>query len=369
MTKDLLDRIDLDDVLAKFSICGRYHVVTGLCLTLGIAFNTMCYCSYVFIAEEIKYSCTDDKLLLNVNKSSNWSYIRNITSARCGDPNPCNEWIYENPHSFVAEFQLACQEWKRTLVGLVHIFGYTVGVIIVGSLSDRFGRKTLAISTGLTGAVCGLVKSFASFYWIYIVFEFLQAFLGDPYSPLYMLGLEMVGTKSRVTYMTTCSLGLVIGGMLFPLIKWLVPYWRTCLIVMHAPGLLFILLIYLVDESPRWLLTKGKVNIAVKNIKNAAKLNKIEIKENLNMIAKDQDLSEKITIMAVIADTFKSRALLKRFFVCVIWWNTCIFVSHGLTVTSVLLEGNKYYLACNHNVHDQPTIDWHVFHYSLHLHF
>lgn len=55
MTKNLLDRVDLDDVLAKFSIRGRYHVVTGLCLTLGIAFNTMCYCSYVFIAEEIKY--------------------------------------------------------------------------------------------------------------------------------------------------------------------------------------------------------------------------------------------------------------------------------------------------------------------------
>lgn len=152
----------------------------------------------------------------------------------------------------------------------------------------------------------------------------------------------MVATKSRVTYMTMCSLGLVIGGTLFPLIKWLVPYWRTCLIVMHAPGLLFVLLIYLVDESPRWLLTKGKTSIAVKNIKNAAKLNKMEIEENLNMISKDQDVSENYTIKAVMADTFKSRLLLKRFFVCVIWWNSCIFVSHGLTVTSVLLEGNKY---------------------------
>ncbi|KAI8432137.1 hypothetical protein MSG28_004620 [Choristoneura fumiferana] len=460
----LSDRIDLDDVLAKFSICGRYHVVTGLCLTLGIAFNTMCYCSYVFIAEEIKYSCTDDKLLLN----------------------------------------LACQEWKRTLVGLVHIFGYTVGVIIVGSLSDRFGRKTLAISTGLTGAVCGLVKSFASFYWIYIVFEFLQAFLGDPYSPLYMLDItwlvitmfmtsqlltgmsftilyiftsELFPTYTRNSMQALCSslgriggliatqlpllrvywtglpivlfgvmslvaalatllvpdtdlddvlakfsirgryhvvnglwliLGLAfntlcycsyvfiaeeikyrfgrkplavitgitgavcglaksfatyywiyiafefleaslgdpylplytLGGMSFPLIKWLVPYWRTCLRVMYTPGLLFILLIYLIDESPRWLLTKGKINIAVQNIENAAKIDKLEIEENLNMISYEQDVSANFT--TVIADTFRSRSLLKRFFVCVVWWYTCIFVSHGLTITSVLLEGNKY---------------------------
>lgn len=55
MSNNLLDKIDLDDVLAKFSIRGRYHAVKGLWLTLGLAFNTMCYCSYVFIAEEIKY--------------------------------------------------------------------------------------------------------------------------------------------------------------------------------------------------------------------------------------------------------------------------------------------------------------------------
>lgn len=43
--------------------------------------------------------------------------------------------------SKLLQFQLACQEWKRTLVGLVHISGYTVGVIIVGSLSDRYTER------------------------------------------------------------------------------------------------------------------------------------------------------------------------------------------------------------------------------------
>ncbi|XP_073945807.1 solute carrier family 22 member 1-like isoform X2 [Choristoneura fumiferana] len=342
MSINLLEKIDLDDVLAKFSIRGRYHVVNGLWLILGLAFNTLCYCSYVFIAEEIKYSCANDTLSLRyINKTLNWTYqVQNITSSTCSDPNPCQQWIYENPHSFVAEFQLACQEWKRTLVGPAHIFGYSVGVTLIGSFTDRFGRKPLAVITGITGAVCGLAKSFATYYWIYIAFEFLEASLGDPYLPLYTLGLEMVATKSRATYMTTCSLGLVIGGMSFPLIKWLVPYWRTCLRVMYTPGLLFILLIYLIDESPRWLLTKGKINIAVQNIENAAKIDKLEIEENLNMISYEQDVSANFT--TVIADTFRSRSLLKRFFVCVVWWYTCIFVSHGLTITSVLLEGNKY---------------------------
>lgn len=153
----------------------------------------------------------------------------------------------------------------------------------------------------------------------------------------------MVAAESRPLYISLIGMGLAVGGMVFPLIKWLVPYWRTCLRVMYAPGLLFILLIYLLDESPRWLLTKGKIDVAVKNIENAAKLNNIkikEIKENLNMLTYEEDMSA--DFKAVVKETFKSKRLLHRFFVCVVWWVVSVFVGHGLTVNSVFLEGNKY---------------------------
>ncbi|XP_073945802.1 solute carrier family 22 member 1-like isoform X2 [Choristoneura fumiferana] len=323
MGDNLLDKIYLDDVLAKLSVLGPYHAVSFAWLTLALLFETMCYSSFMFIAEEVRYS-----------------YEQNTTTAWCNSPMPCSQWIYEDPNSFVAEFQLACQEWKRTLVGTAHAAGYMLGIFFVGSLSDRFGRRNIAIVTGLTAAVFGLTKSFVSYYWIYIAIEFFEGAIADPYSPLYMLILEMVATGSRATFTSMSNAGLVLGGMSLALIKWLVPYWRTYTRVIYAPMVFYIFLIILVDESPRWLLTKGKKNTVVMNIENAAKLNKIEIKENLSTLSYEKETSS--NFMAVIAKTFKSKSLLKRFFVCIIWWNTCTFVDHGLLINSVLLKGNRY---------------------------
>lgn len=103
--------------------------------------------------------CADNASVYNVGQS-NFSYEQNTTTEWCSSPMPCKEWIYENPNSFVAEvnkrkslsfyrmknrfnlfacfqFHLACQEWKRTLVGTAHTVGYMFGLTIVGSLSDR----------------------------------------------------------------------------------------------------------------------------------------------------------------------------------------------------------------------------------------
>ncbi|KAI8432146.1 hypothetical protein MSG28_004620 [Choristoneura fumiferana] len=114
---------------------------------------------------------------------------------------------------------------------------------------------------------------------------------------------------------------------------------RTLVGTAHAAG--YMLGIFFVGSlSDRWLLTKGKKNTVVMNIENAAKLNKIEIKENLSTLSYEKETSS--NFMAVIAKTFKSKSLLKRFFVCIIWWNTCTFVDHGLLINSVLLKGNRY---------------------------
>lgn len=104
--------------------------------------------------------------------------------------------------------------------------------------------------------------------------------------------LEMVATGSRATYISMSNVGLVMGGMLLALIKWLVPYWRTFIIVIYALMPFFMLLIYLMDESPRWLLTKGKMNLVVKNLERAGNLNKINLKEKLSMLSYEKDMNQ-----------------------------------------------------------------------------
>ncbi|XP_061718348.1 solute carrier family 22 member 1-like [Cydia pomonella] len=280
----------------------------------------------------VPYSRCADQLLPNNTSES--------TTMWCANPAACSEWVYDNSDSFVAEFQLACQEWKRTLIGGVQAFGHMLGSFIIGSLSDRFGRKTLVVITGVTGAVLGLAKSFSTSYWLYVALEFLEAGFGDVMLPILTLAVEMVATKSRVTYTTLCNVGFS-GGILVVLIAWLVPYWRNFQRVLYAPGLLFIVFIYIIDESPRWLLSKGKKEEAVHIIRKAANQNKLYIEENLlNMISCEKN--EGLSFFTVLGNTFKSKSLLKRFIVCSVCLIACCFVSHGLIINSVSLSGSKY---------------------------
>ncbi|KAI8432133.1 hypothetical protein MSG28_004620 [Choristoneura fumiferana] len=210
----------------------------------------------------------------------------------------------------------------------------------VSKVDDTTTLCGVAETSGVTSGVCGLAKSFASTYWIYIVFEFLEAAFGEIHSPLFMLAIEMVSTKSRVKYTMICTLGFPIGGVLFPLIYWLISYWRTFLRVLYASGLLFILAFFFLDESPRWHLTKGHIEAAVKILNKAAKINKVEIEESLEMLTYEKDDSSNFT--TAITDTFKSRALLKSCLACMVWWIVAVFANYGLSINSVSLNGDKY---------------------------
>ncbi|XP_063385467.1 solute carrier family 22 member 1-like [Cydia fagiglandana] len=225
------------------------------------------YCNHVLIAEKVEYRC--------IEFSSDLTNIRSIiqqnhTISSCKNYKLCSKWVYDKPDSLVAEFQLACQEWKRTLIGSAHTFGYMFGILIVGLLSDRFGRKTLVIITGITGGALGCLKSFATSYWLYVGLEFLEAAIGDPLSPIYTLGL------------------------------------------------LAIFFIYFLDESPRWLLANGKKMEALKIIRNAAKLNNMEIAQNLNTIWFEQDKGPSFATIT----NYMAGLLLSCITLCIIYLST-----------------------------------------------
>lgn len=319
----------LDDVLGKFTMFGPYHGQLMLFIGLAYASNSAYSSNYVFAVEEVAYRCKDETFADNM----------------CGTINgtSCTEWVYDKPESFVADFQLACQDWKRTLVGTVHSLAYMVGLLFVGPLSDRIGRKALIIATGVLGGVLGIARSFVTSYWLYIVLEFLESAIGDICSPAYILNIEIIATTKRVPYYMLCSIGYSIGGILKALVAWLVPDWRNFLRVLYAPALLFFSYIYLIDESPRWLLIKGKKKEAVAVVEKMAKKNDITLDQKvLDNLVSDTKEEDNVEFGTVLKSTFTSGALFKRFLVCVIWWTTSTFVNYGMTITSVSLQGNIY---------------------------
>ncbi|CAH2084363.1 unnamed protein product [Euphydryas editha] len=285
----------------------------------------------------------------------------NVTDYRCSRPvlsntcvnndvdnfETCDAWIYETKNSIVAEFELACQEWKRTLVGTVHNLGVLLSMPIMGFISDRLGRRTAIITSGLSlalGAFKTLSGTGSTGYITYICIEFVEAVLvTGTYTSCFVLIVELIGSDKRIIGAAAVGISVAIGELLLNLIVWYIPYWRNFLLIIYCPVPVFLLYTYLLEESMRWLLTNGRKYEALLLLQKIAHWNQFAISDkiidDINNESKTTDLvnEEKFNTKLL----FSSTALFKRVVICSWWWFTAAFVYYGLMINSVTLPGNK----------------------------
>ncbi|XP_045459906.1 solute carrier family 22 member 3-like [Melitaea cinxia] len=350
------ESVHLDVVLEKFGGFSRYNIQAMILISFAFFNNGMHCINYVMVAEETPYRCKIEQCESQIKvfespynfttpHNSRGCYKYTSDSEECS-PNsfnissvePCNEWIYKKKDSFVAEFNLACQDWKRTFVGTVHSIGLMCGLFFQGILSDRIGRKAAIIIAGLAAALFGISKSFATTYLSYIVLEWFEATFGENCSPAFILGVELVHGDYRLHQQIFFCVMAALGGVLFSLAAYIVPYWRDFVQVIYAPSLLFILYYFVMDESVRWLLSKGKKEQATKLLLKIAKINKTKLDEKLLVNIRCEDNGTNSALLS----TLKSKIVIKRFLTCLIWWTSCTFISFGLVVNIDSLAGNKY---------------------------
>ncbi|XP_073955327.1 solute carrier family 22 member 3-like isoform X2 [Choristoneura fumiferana] len=264
---------------------------------------------------------------------------------------PCDAWVYGSRNSIVAEFDLACQEWKRTLVGTVHNIGVMISMPLMGFVSDRWGRRKSIIVSGL-GLAVGAFKTLTAGpgwtgYPLYMLLELLEAALvTGTYTTCFVLMLELVGKNRRVISALVLGIMIAAGELLLALIVWLVPYWRHFQLFLYCPAFIFLTYIFLLDESLRWLIVNEKNDKAVMLVQKIAKWNGIPVSRKMidgirnSKVAFDADVEvEKEKFHPKLL--FSSTMLLKRLLVCSWWWFTAAFVYYGLLINSVSLPGNK----------------------------
>ena len=87
------------------------------------------------------------------------------------------------------QFNLGCQNWKRTLIGSIHNAGLFVSLPLTGFISDKYGRKLALSIASLMNSIFGFLRSFSVNYPMMLVFEFLEAALGaGAYSTAFVIG-------------------------------------------------------------------------------------------------------------------------------------------------------------------------------------
>lgn len=144
---------------------------------------------------------------------------------------------------------------------------------------------------------------------------------------------------------------------------WLIPPWRIRTIVLYAPGIVFITYFWTIDESIRWLISKGRLKEAANSILKAVKMNKKRLSVNteatLKYFAESEDRSgpnqtpedsknepTTSTKKSLYRRVLKSKVIMCRILVVSFWWVTVTMVYYGLTINSVSLGGNSYVNFC-----------------------
>ena len=120
----------------------------------------------------------------------------------------------------------------------MYFAGTTIGSMILGSVGDKYGRRSLTLwCTGLSILFAGL-SSIAINVYMYSMMRFCVGFCAQGM----ILGLvvwifEITGPDRRSSLQALNTSFFVVGGMLLPGISLLFPNWRHLLMIFTLVGL------------------------------------------------------------------------------------------------------------------------------------
>lgn len=180
--------------------------------------------------------------------------------------------FYEKYFHLTTSFQIG---WAMSSA----LVGCLLGSILSGGLSDQFGRKRLLIFSGLLFTVSAIGTGLSNTFSAFVMFRLLGGVgigLASNLSPMYIAEVSPAAVRGR--FVSINQLTIVIGILAAQVINWLIAEpvpenatpqfilnswngqfgWRWMFGVETVPAFLFFVFMFIIPESPRWLVKNAK---------------------------------------------------------------------------------------------------------------
>ncbi|KAL3882128.1 hypothetical protein ACJMK2_028499 [Sinanodonta woodiana] len=255
----------------------------------------------------------------------------------------CKRWVYDDTifkATFVSQVNLVCDDiYLLSLANMLYFAGVFFGAFIFGFFSDRIGRKKTIYVSFILMLVSTVVLTWAPNYAAYVSLRFLVgASASGIFLTAFVIGMELVGPSKRMwagfgnQYFFSIGL-LVVGGTAYAVRDWkYIELITGCSCALYLPYWWFI------PESPRWLLSKGRIEEAEAILHKAAKVNKATLPQKIF----DKDSLNSNVADGKLWNLFSSRVLLLRTLIIFFNWMIVSMVYFGLSLNTGNLGGDFY---------------------------
>ena len=163
------------------------------------------------------------------------------------------------------------------------LVGCLLGAILSGFLSDKYGRKRLLIATALVFIISALGTGAAQTIHAFVIYRIIGGIaigLASNLSPMYIAEVSPGSMRGR--FVSLNQLTIVVGILAAQITNWLISDtvpagssdemilnswngqwgWRWMFWAENIPALAFFILMFIVPESPRWLVKYGNLRQA-----------------------------------------------------------------------------------------------------------
>ncbi|XP_051732678.1 solute carrier family 22 member 4 isoform X3 [Ctenopharyngodon idella] len=256
-------------------------------------------------------------------------------------------WEYDKGtyiSTIVTEWDLVCSDdWRVPLTTSLFFCGVLTGSMISGPISDRFGRKIVLFITMMIQTVFTLIQCFSP-SWLIFCLLFFIAGMGQisNYLAAFALGMEILSPSIRNLYSTLgVCLFFSIGYMMLPLTAYFLRDWRTLLLVLTIPGFFCIALWWFIPESPRWLLSQGRVDEAEAILRKAAKMNGVKAPDVIFPLHQSRENAGRLQTYSLCDLVKSSNICCITVLLCLVWFAVSIGYN-ALSLNTSSLHGNIY---------------------------
>ncbi|XP_041980013.1 organic cation transporter protein-like isoform X2 [Aricia agestis] len=260
----------------------------------------------------------------------------------------CSDYKFDHSvfkETIVSQWDLVCdRHWMKNLTQTIFMLGILVGNMMFGHLSDRFGRRLPFLSAVFLQLIAGVTTAYSVNWYMFTTLRFLLAVAtGGTMVTSFVLTMELIGTKYRDTVGILYQIPFNLGHLTLPVFGYFLRSWDKFQLAISLPSILFLSYYYLLPESPRWMITAGRSEQAVKILKKAALMNGRPTEGISSSIQKlVVEMNWQTHERASVLDLFRTPKLRVRTIAICFNWFVCGFCFFGVSQYIGHVSGNIF---------------------------